>query len=123
MDSVRFKELFLPYHRRIYQVAFRLLGNSDDAEDMVQETYIKLWERREELSQVRNAEAFFNVSGKECGIPLHAVSVGSTCLPGNFRILRQQKWLLVVLKFNFLRQRHHIITRLLRLSRKGKQQQ
>lgn len=61
MDSVRFKELFLPYHKRIYQVAFRLLGNSEDAEDMVQETYIKLWERRDELSNVRNAEAFCTV--------------------------------------------------------------
>ena len=61
MDSVRFKELFLPYYRRIYQVAFKMLGNSEDAEDMVQETYIKLWERRDELSQVRNAEAFCTV--------------------------------------------------------------
>ncbi len=61
MDSARFKELFLPYYQRIYQVAFKLLGNSEDAEDIVQETYIKLWERRDELSHVRNAEAFCTV--------------------------------------------------------------
>ena len=49
MDANDFKRLFLPYHRKLYRVAFRLLGNVQDAEDMVQEAYLKLWKRREEL--------------------------------------------------------------------------
>ena len=49
MNASDFKRKFLPYHQKLYRVAFRLLGNTQDAEDMVQETYLKLWKKREEL--------------------------------------------------------------------------
>lgn len=59
MDANDFKRLFLPYHRKLYRVAFRLLGNVQDAEDMVQEAYLKLWKRREELpSDIESWEAY-----------------------------------------------------------------
>ena len=41
MDANQFKEQFLPYHAKLYRVAFRLMGNTPDAEDMVQETFLK----------------------------------------------------------------------------------
>ena len=49
MDANEFKRRFLPCHQKLYRVAFRLMGNVQDAEDMVQETYLKLWKKREEL--------------------------------------------------------------------------
>ena len=58
MDSEHFKKIFLPYHGKLYRVAFRLLGNRADAEDMVQETYIKLWKKRLELESLVNPESF-----------------------------------------------------------------
>ena len=45
MDANQFKEQFLPYHAKLYRVAFRLMGNTQDAEDMVQEAYLKLWKK------------------------------------------------------------------------------
>ena len=59
MDANDFKRRFLPYHQKLYRVAFRLMGNAQDAEDMVQETYLKLWKRREELPpDIGNIEAY-----------------------------------------------------------------
>lgn len=58
MDGTEFKKLFLPLHKELYQTAFRMTNNSMDAEDMVQETYLRLWNRRHELSDVENAGAF-----------------------------------------------------------------
>lgn len=58
MDAEQFKQRFLPYHRKLYCVAFRLLENTSDAEDLLQEAYLKLWDKREGLLQVGNPEAF-----------------------------------------------------------------
>lgn len=58
MDTREFKQRFLPLHTRLYRAAFRLMGNAMDAEDMVQEAYLKLWERRNGLGHVANMEAY-----------------------------------------------------------------
>lgn len=58
MDAVSFKQQFLPHHQKLYRIAFRLMGNSQDAEDMVQEAYLKLWNKRNELAGIQNSEAY-----------------------------------------------------------------
>jgi len=58
MTAGEFKELYLPYHVRLYQVAFRIMGNEADAEDIIQEAYLKLWNKRDGLYAVDNPEAF-----------------------------------------------------------------
>ena len=50
MDAESFKKEFLPYHRKLYCIAYRLLENAADAEDLVQEAYLKLWDKREGLA-------------------------------------------------------------------------
>ena len=58
MDAEKFKQRFLPLHTQLYRTAFRLMGNAMDAEDMVQEAYLKLWERCNDLGHVANMEAY-----------------------------------------------------------------
>ena len=59
MDASDFKQKFLPYHRKLYRSAFHILGNAQDAEDMVQEAYLKLWQKRDELPpDINNIEAY-----------------------------------------------------------------
>ena len=57
MDAAEFKQQFLPYHRKLYRTAFRLTENPQEAEDMVQEAYLKLWNKRDELAGVLNTDA------------------------------------------------------------------
>lgn len=59
MDANDFKRKFLIHHRRLYRAAFQLMGNAQDAEDMVQEAYLRLWKRRDELpTDILNTEAY-----------------------------------------------------------------
>lgn len=58
MDAERFKREFLPYHRKLFAVAYKLMENSNDAADIVQDAYLRLWEKRDALEQIDNFEAF-----------------------------------------------------------------
>lgn len=58
MPASLFKQLLLPLYPRLQRVALRLLGNVEDAEDMVQEVYMKLWNKRDALPDVKDVEAY-----------------------------------------------------------------
>lgn len=58
MNAEEFKSLYYPFHPKLYRVAFALLNNADDAEDILQDTYYKLWSKREELIPILQPEAF-----------------------------------------------------------------
>ena len=58
MNADEFKEAFLPLHARLYRAAYALLENAQDAEDIVQEAYLKLWNKRNELDIRSNAAAY-----------------------------------------------------------------
>ena len=54
----QFKQTFLPLHPKLYRVAYALTGNKDDSEDILQEAYCKLWNKRTDLTAINNPEAF-----------------------------------------------------------------
>lgn len=58
MQASEFKQLFLPCHRKLFSVAYRLMSNAQAAEDMVQETFLKLWMQRDKMEKVDNPEAY-----------------------------------------------------------------
>ena len=58
MDAQEFKERVLPVSQRIFGYANRLLNNEHDAEDVVQEIWLKLWDKREQLGNIKSMEAF-----------------------------------------------------------------
>ncbi|MCD7937526.1 MAG: RNA polymerase sigma factor [Tannerellaceae bacterium] len=58
MDEESFKRQFLPLHPRLYRIAYALTENSQDAEDILQDAYCKLWDKREELVRIIHPEAF-----------------------------------------------------------------
>lgn len=57
MKSSEFKILLLPFSSRLYRLAFGLLGNREEAEDTVQEVYLKLWKMRDDLGKYNSLEA------------------------------------------------------------------
>lgn len=58
MQASDFKQLFLPCHRKLFSVAYRLMSNAQAAEDMVQETFLKLWMQRDKMEKIDNPEAY-----------------------------------------------------------------
>ena len=53
-----FNNIWIPLADRFYRVAYYLLESEEDAEDAVQELYLKLWAARSGLSGVQNPSAY-----------------------------------------------------------------
>ena len=58
MNLEEFKINVLPLQDKIYGFSCRLMGDAEEARDVVQEIYVKLWRLREKLHTYRNLEAF-----------------------------------------------------------------
>ena len=58
MNAQEFKQRFMPFHRLLYRVAFHLTGNVQDAEDLLQDTYLKLWQKRNDLRDEAVTQAY-----------------------------------------------------------------
>ena len=58
MSAEEFKSVYYPFHPKLYRIAYALLNNAADAEDILQDTYYKLWSRRTELTGIVQPEAF-----------------------------------------------------------------
>lgn len=58
MTKEEFQKEVVPMGDKLYRMAFRLLGNHDSAKDMLQESFLKLWEKRGELQHLSSIDAF-----------------------------------------------------------------
>ena len=58
MSLREFQHRVLPIKDKLFRFALRMVGNSPEAEDIVQEVFIKLWSSREALAEVQNMEAW-----------------------------------------------------------------
>jgi len=58
MSPEEFKIQVLPMKNKLYRLSLRMLGSTEEAEDAVQETFIRLWTKREDLSNYSSIEAF-----------------------------------------------------------------
>ena len=58
MDGREFKQRFMPHYKLLYRVAYHLTGNVQDAEDLLQDMYLKLWQKRDDLPDEAMKEAY-----------------------------------------------------------------
>ena len=58
MEAETFKQRFLSFHPKLYRIALALVESPEDAEDILQEAYTKLWSKRDSLEAVQQPEAF-----------------------------------------------------------------
>lgn len=64
MDLLEFQHKVYPLKNKLFRFARRLLDQTEEAEDTVQEVFIKLWNRRDKLDEYRSVEALAMVTTK-----------------------------------------------------------
>lgn len=92
-DTVAFAELVRRYQKNIYFLAYRLLGNHLDADDVVQETFVRVYRRQKEIANVNSFTSFLTRIATNYAIDLlrkrkgrGSVSDDLTELPGEMQV-------------------------------------
>lgn len=57
-DTTAFRELFDAYRQRLYAASCKITKSNDAAEDIVQEIFTRIWEKRVYLTEIENPEAY-----------------------------------------------------------------
>ncbi len=60
-DTLAFRRLYDRYAKKVYAMALQYLSSSFEAQDMVQEVFAKVWEKRQALPELDNFQAWLIV--------------------------------------------------------------
>ena len=58
MKHEQFKRIWIPLSSSFYNVALHFLEDESDAEDAVQDLYVRLWNSKDDLEKVQNPKAY-----------------------------------------------------------------
>lgn len=58
MNNISFRNDILPLKNVLFRLALRITLNREDAEDVVQDTLVKVWNKRDDWHEIDSIEAF-----------------------------------------------------------------
>lgn len=68
MRPIDFRYDLLPLKDKLFRLALRITLDTAEAEDVTQDTLIRVWERREELAEVQSLEAYVLTVGRRLAL-------------------------------------------------------
>ncbi len=87
MTLQEFKIELLPLKNRLFGFAMRLLNNREEAEDVVQEVYLKVWEMRNGFDKYKNKHAvLMTMTRNRCLDILKSKKYSDTSLAAGYKL-------------------------------------
>ena len=66
-DELAFGRLFEHYKNRIYTIAFKLTKSNIISEEIVQDVFLKIWQKRADLNSIQNFNAYLFIVARNAG--------------------------------------------------------
>lgn len=93
-DHTAFEELYRSTNRALFAAVIAYTRNSESAQDIVQDVFIKLWEKRKTLTEINNISNFLFIVARNAALD-------------HLKKLASGKKLMTALTDNALNQSHH----------------
>lgn len=86
LPRARLEQLFAEHHARVYSAAYRVTGNAQDAEDVLQTVFLRLLKRQDELELAPESSGYMHRAAVNAALDLirsraRARSIGLDDLP------------------------------------------
>lgn len=67
-DQSAYKELFILLHGRLKQFAYSILKSNEEAEELVSDIFIRVWEKRDQLPAIESPLLYFYAAAKNLAL-------------------------------------------------------
>jgi DNA-directed RNA polymerase specialized sigma24 family protein len=67
-DQVTYKELFLLLHGRLKQFAYSILKSGEEAEELVSDVFVNIWQKKDQLTSIEAPLFYFYVMAKNLAL-------------------------------------------------------
>ena len=67
-DQTAYRELFLLVHPRLQQFAYSILKSKEESEELVSDLFIKIWQKKDQLSAITQPLLYFYTSVKNLAL-------------------------------------------------------
>ena len=67
-DQAAYKELFLLLHSRLKQFAYSILKSGEEAEELVSDVFIRIWQKKEQLTTIETPLFYFYATTKNLAL-------------------------------------------------------
>jgi len=67
-DQAAYKELFLLLHGRLKQFAYAILKSGEEAEELVSDIFIRIWQKKDQLTKIESPLIYFYTTAKNLAL-------------------------------------------------------
>jgi len=67
-DQVAYRELFILLHQPLRQFAYSILKSGEEAEELVSDLFLRIWQKKEELTEIDAPLLYFYTTAKNMAI-------------------------------------------------------
>ncbi len=69
-DATAFEQIYIQFHKPIYNFLLKLTGSKEDAEELAQVVFVNVWERRSQIDPSRNIKHYLYTIAKNSALKL-----------------------------------------------------
>lgn len=67
-DQAAYRELFILLHSRLKQFAYSILKSGEEAEELVSDVFIRIWQKRDQLGHINSPLLYFYTTTKNLAL-------------------------------------------------------
>ncbi|MBS1601371.1 MAG: RNA polymerase sigma-70 factor [Bacteroidetes bacterium] len=67
-DQTAFRQLYAFFYKRLYHFALALVKTRESAEEIVEDVFVRIWQRRTDLSAIRNVRVYLYTATKNSAL-------------------------------------------------------
>jgi len=67
-DEDAFKKIYYQFYKRLYQFSLSLVKTKEAAEEIAEDVFIKIWQQKENLSEIKNLRVYLYIATKNTSL-------------------------------------------------------